>query len=66
MVAPTSVSLCELIRTAPDSGIKRGRTDDAVIAVCVIAAGANALLTFNEKDFRSLDLAGDIATVPGS
>ncbi len=44
----------DLIRTAPQRGIAGGRVYDAVILSCAMAAGASALLTFNERHFRSL------------
>ena len=66
VIAPTAETLCELIYSAPERGIKGGHTYDAVIATCVIKAKAATLLTFNEKHFRSLDLAEATVSVPGS
>lgn len=45
-----------LLRGAPSEGIAGGRAYDGVIAACARAAGASALLTFNDRDF--LPLAG--------
>ena len=44
-----------LVRTAPDRGIAGGGIYDAVIFACARAARADALLTFNERQFRALD-----------
>ncbi len=43
-----------LLRTAPEQGIAGGRTYDAVIVACGLAARVDTILTFNERQFRSL------------
>jgi predicted nucleic acid-binding protein len=43
-----------LLRTAPEHSIAGGRTYDAVIVACGLAARVDTILTFNERQFRSL------------
>lgn len=43
-----------LIRDSPESGIAGGRIYDAVILACAQSAGADSLLTFNERQFSAL------------
>ncbi len=43
-----------LVRGAPARGIAGGSIYDAVIAACGLAAGVDALLTFNERHLRWL------------
>lgn len=43
-----------LLRSAPEHGIAGGRIYDAVICACGLAAEVDALLTFNERQFRPL------------
>lgn len=43
-----------LVREGPARGLAGGRTYDAVIVACAVAARVDALLTFNERQFRPL------------
>lgn len=43
-----------LLRGAAERGIAGGRTYDAVIVTCAQSAGVDAILTFNERQFRAL------------
>lgn len=65
VVAPAADALCQLLRTAPERGIAGGLTYDAVIAACLVDAGSSVIVTFNERHFRALDLAGVTISVPG-
>jgi predicted nucleic acid-binding protein len=51
-----------LLSNAPRQGTAGGRIYDAVIVACALAAKVDALLTFNERQFRSLT-AGEIEIV---
>ena len=53
-----------LLRQASGDGITGGRTYDAVIAACAFRAKATALLTFNERHFRSFAERGLEIFVP--
>lgn len=44
-----------LLQSAPDRNILGGRIYDALIVACAVEAGADVLLTFNERHF--IDLA---------
>ena len=54
----------ELLRSAPERRIV-GRVYDAVIVECAVGGAANALLTFNERDFLPLAPPGLEIVVPG-
>jgi len=54
MVTLESDSYRHLLRSAPERSISGGRICDAVIVSCALAAKAEALLTFNERQFRLL------------
>ena len=45
-----------LLQRSVEQGISGGRVYDAAILACGSMAGAEVLLTFNERHFRSLDL----------
>lgn len=66
LMALDAASYRSLLRQAPDDGIAGGRTYDAVIARCAVRAKASTLLTFNERHFHALLLAGIDLVVPGS
>lgn len=53
-----------LVRTAPEQGIAGGGIYDAVIMACALGAGAEALLTFNDRQFRPLAVQGIQVVVP--
>jgi len=55
----------DLLRSAPDRHIVGGRVYDAVIVECAVGGAANALLTFNERDFLPLAPPGLEIVVPG-
>jgi predicted nucleic acid-binding protein len=55
-----------LVRTAPADGVAGGRTYDRVIAACARAAGAAALLTFNERNFAPFAGPGLAVVVPSA
>jgi predicted nucleic acid-binding protein len=44
----------DLLLAAPDRQIAGGAIFDAVIIACALTAGADAILTFNERQFRFL------------
>lgn len=54
MVALEADSYRRLLRSAPERSISGGRIYDAVIVSCALVAKAEALLTFNERQFRLL------------
>jgi len=62
LVALEAVSYRALITEAPARSIAGGRTYDAVIARCAVRAGADAILTFNERHFRGLAPGIEIVT----
>ncbi len=66
LMALDAASYRSLLRAAPGDGVAGGRTYDAVIARCAVRAQASALLTFNERHFRSLAPLGVAIVVPGS
>jgi predicted nucleic acid-binding protein len=43
-----------LLRSAPERSIAGGRTYDAVIVACAVAARVDVILTFNERQFSQL------------
>ncbi len=53
-----------LLGQAAVHGVAGGRTYDAVILACAIAAHADVLLTFNDRQFRSLALGAIEIVVP--
>ncbi len=53
-IALSAPAYATLLKSAPDAGVSGGRAYDAVIAACARKAGADALLTFNEKHFTTL------------
>ncbi|HEY3351148.1 MAG TPA: PIN domain-containing protein [Thermoanaerobaculia bacterium] len=62
LVALEAVSYRALISEAPARSIAGGRTYDAVIARCAVRAGAEVILTFNERHFRGLAPGIEIVT----
>lgn len=62
LVALDAASYRALITEAPAKSIAGGRTYDAVIARCAVRAGADAILTFNERHFRGLVEGVEIVT----
>ena len=55
-----------LVARASAEGLLGGQTYDAVIAACARAAGAETLLTFNERHFRRFAGQGMEIVVPGA
>jgi predicted nucleic acid-binding protein len=53
-VALAAEEYVRLLRSAPERGIAGGRTYDAVIVACAVAARADVILTFNERQFSQL------------
>lgn len=53
-----------LLESAPERRVAGGSTYDAVIIACAQAAGVDTLLTFNERQFLSLAVAGVKIVVP--
>lgn len=53
-VALEAEEYVRLLRSAPERGIAGGRTYDAVIVACAVAARADVILTFNERQFSQL------------
>lgn len=53
-----------LVESAPRRDIAGGRIYDAVILDCGLAAKADVLLTFNERQFRQLTAQGIRIVVP--
>jgi predicted nucleic acid-binding protein len=64
MVALSADGYRRLLQTAADRGIAGGLLYDAVIHACCIAAEAETLLTFNERQFRHLAVDGIEIVVP--
>jgi predicted nucleic acid-binding protein len=62
VVALEAASYKALVSGAPVRSIAGGRTYDAVIANCAVLAGANVILTFNERHFRGLAEGIEIVT----
>jgi predicted nucleic acid-binding protein len=62
LVALDAGSYRGLVAEAPARAIAGGRTYDAVIARCAVRAGADAILTFNERHFRGLAEGIEIVT----
>ncbi|SRR5579884_1287912 len=54
VIALEAVAYRHLLDSAPERGIAGGRIYDAVIVACALAAGVDSVLTFNERQFRSL------------
>lgn len=54
----------EMLSALPRLGISGGATFDAHVVACAKRAGAERVATFNEKDFRRLDLEGIELLVP--
>ena len=54
----------QLVRRAATDGIVGGRIYDAVIAACARAAGADIVLTFNERHFLPVAGPGVAIVVP--
>ena len=61
-VALDAPSYRALVSNAPAQAIAGGRTYDAVIARCAVRAGAEVILTFNERHFRGLVEGVEIVT----
>jgi predicted nucleic acid-binding protein len=53
-----------LLERAPERDIAGGRIYDAIIVACGLAAGVDVLLTFNDRQFRSLVPQGVQIVVP--
>lgn len=64
VVALEADAYSRLLQSAPDRGIAGGSIYDAVIVSCGLAAGANFLLTFNDRQFRYLAVQGIEVVVP--
>ncbi len=64
MVTLDSRAYTRLLRAAPADGVVGGRVYDGVIAACARAAGASALLTFNERHFAPFAGGGLSVVVP--
>ena len=62
LVALDAASYRALVSNAPAQSIAGGRTYDAVIARCAVRAGAEVILTFNERHFRGLVEGVEIVT----
>ncbi len=54
VVALDAAAYRRLLSSAPGQGTAGGRIYDAVIVACALAAQVDTLLTFNERQFRSL------------
>jgi hypothetical protein len=66
LMALDAASYRRLLRDAPKAGVAGGRTYDAVVARCAMAARVSALLTFNQHHFRGLTPPDIAILVPGS
>ena len=64
VVALAGDAYLDLLRRAAEGGIAGGRIYDAVIAACGLAAGADALLTFNDRHFLPFAGQGMAIVVP--
>jgi predicted nucleic acid-binding protein len=65
-VAALSVdAYLRLLQSAPDRNILGGRIYDALIVACAVEAGADVLLTFNERRFVDLAPPSLRIVVPG-
>ena len=64
VVALSSEEYVELIRHAARDGVSGGQIYDAVIVATARAAGADELLTFNERHFRRFEGDGLTVVVP--
>jgi predicted nucleic acid-binding protein len=65
-VAALSVdAYLRLLQSAPDRNILGGRIYDALIVACAVEAGADVLLTFNERHFVDLAPPSLRIVVPG-
>lgn len=53
-VALSASGYHRLLQSAAEQEVAGGRIYDAVIVACALAAGAQTLLTFNDRDFRAL------------
>jgi predicted nucleic acid-binding protein len=53
-----------LLRSAPERSIAGGSLYDAVILACGLAAKVDAILTFNERQFRAIAVQGVEIVVP--
>lgn len=62
LVALDAASYRALVSTAPARSIAGGRTYDAVIAGCAVRAGAEVILTFNDRHFHGLAEGVEIVT----
>jgi len=60
VVALDGAGYVELLRGAPEAGVRGGRTYDAVIVACARRARVEVLLTFNVRHFDDL-VADDLA-----
>lgn len=65
VVALEGVACVDLLAKAAEDRVAGGRTYDAVIAACAMRTSADALITFNEQDFRGLTGPGLAIVVPG-
>lgn len=64
LVALDGDAYVRLVRSAAERGIAGGGIYDAVIGACGVAAGVDAILTFNDRQFRRLGLTGIEIVVP--
>lgn len=64
LVALATEEYVRLLRGAPERGIAGGRTYDAVIVACGVAAKVDVILTFNERQFSPLADPGIQVVVP--
>jgi hypothetical protein len=62
--ALTDDAYIQLLRSCAATGIVGGQVYDALIAVCARMAGAEVLLTFNERHFRRFGGDGLSIVVP--
>lgn len=64
VVALDSVAYRRLLEDAASRGVSGGGIYDAIIIGCAVAAKADAILTFNERQFRMLTPADVQVIVP--
>jgi len=65
IVALGAGSYRQILDTAPERNIAGGATYDAVIMASALAAHVDVLLTFNDRQFRTLTDLGVEIVVPG-
>jgi predicted nucleic acid-binding protein len=64
VVALEANGYAHLLQDAPERRIAGGTIYDAVILACALAAGADVLLTFNDRHFRQLAVEGVQIVIP--